>query len=390
MLLDGIITPMNPIGIWRVVHGHNEQLIGMGCRNLPQFRLKFFEGLGFAIGSGTGLFAGLEFMYTKQGFRKEPYGMKHYIRAARSFQTGSLHFLYNADFVHAIGHNDLLIRSDFRAPVNVTNFFGIGNNTVFDKNMPGKIQYYRTRYDIANVSVLLRKQMQSWMRVNFGPTFQYFSLDSTENAGKFVTNDFPALNEHGIYGRRSFVGGEVRLDINSKNNQMIPTRGFVLDLGLRPLIGINNISNNILQANVDMRIFMSLASQTRLVLATRVGWGKNYGKYEFPQAMYMGGTDNLRGFRKQRFAGRSMLFNNTELRIRLFDFNTYLFPGSFGLLVFHDIGRVWADGENSENWHNGYGGGIWIAPIRRFVVAAVVAKSKEEKMLPRITFGFQF
>ena len=135
---------------------------------------------------------------------------------------------------------------------------------------------------------------------------------------------------------------------------------------------------------------MSLASQTRLVLATRVGWGKNYGKYEFPQAMYMGGTDNLRGFRKQRFAGRSMLFNNTELRIRLFDFNTYLFPGSFGLLVFHDIGRVWADGENSENWHNGYGGGIWIAPIRRFVVAAVVAKSKEEKMLPRITFGFQF
>ena len=85
-----------------------------------------------------------------------------------------------------------------------------------------------------------------------------------------------------------------------------------------------------------------------------------------------------------------MLFNNTELRIRLFDFNTYLFPGSFGLLVFHDIGRVWADGENSENWHNGYGGGIWIAPIRRFVVAAVVAKSKEEKMLPRITFGFQF
>ena len=171
---------------------------------------------------------------------------------------------------------------------------------------------------------------------------------------------------------------------------MIPTRGLWLDMGLRPLFGLNKLSGNLLQARVDMRIFMSLADHSRLVLATRLGWSKNYGDYEFPQAMYLGGTENLRGYRKQRFAGRSMLFNNTELRVRLFDFNTYLFPGSFGVLAFNDVGRVWADGEDSIDWHVGYGGGIWIAPIRRFVIAAVVAHSKEEKLLPRLTFGFQF
>ena len=135
---------------------------------------------------------------------------------------------------------------------------------------------------------------------------------------------------------------------------------------------------------------MSLASQTRLVLATRFGWGKNYGNYEFPQAMYLGGTDNLRGYRRDRFAGRSMFFNNTELRVKLFDFTTYLFPGSFGLLAFNDVGRVWADGEDSNDWHVGNGGGIWLAPIRRVVIAAMVGRSKEAKALPRVTFGFQF
>jgi outer membrane protein assembly factor BamA len=286
-------------------------------------------------------------------------------------------------------NTDLLIRSDFKAPVNVTNFFGLGNDTKFDDSKGG-IDYYRIRYDIINASVYLRKQLQSWMRVNFGPTFQYFSLDSGENKGHFVSNEFIPTDNKQVYTKKSFAGVDARLDINSKNNPAIPTRGVVLDMGVRPLFGLNNRSNDIVQANVDLRIFMSLAARTRMVLATRFGWGANYGDYELQQAMYLGGTDNLRGYRKMRFAGKSMLFNNTELRIRLFDFNTYLFPGSFGIFVFNDVGRVWVNHESSDDWHVGNGGGIWIAPIKRFVIAAGVGRSKEEDMLPRISFGFAF
>src|SRR5436309_15051239 len=141
--------------------------------------------------------------------------------------------------------------------------------------------------------------------------------------------------------------------------------------------------------NVDLRIFMSLATQRSLVLATRFVWGKNIGHYEFQQAQYLGGTDNLRGFRKQRFAGRSMLFNNTELRVRLADFTTYLFPGTFGMYFFNDVGRVYTD-EKSYTWHDGYGGGIYIAPIRRYVLTFSLAHSVEEKLLPRFTVGFEF
>ncbi len=354
------------------------------------YKYDFFNpGFKIEYNVDDGVFLGYEMTYTKQGFRKEPYSMKHHISGARAFNTGSLHFNYDADFIKVFRNADLLIRSDFRAPVNVTNFFGIGNETKFDEDK-NSIQYFRARYNLINASVYFRRNLQSWFRVNFGPTFQHFSLDSTDNLGRFINTEFTGIDHEDRYGSKSFLGADARLDINSKNNQVIPTRGFVLDLGVRPLFGLNGRSSNVVQANMDMRIFMSLASRTRLVLATRFGWGRNYGNYEFPQAMYLGGTDNLRGYRKERFAGRSMFFNNTELRMRLFDFNTYLFPGSLGILLFNDVGRVWADGENSTDWHVGYGTGLWIAPIRRFVIAAMVARSKEEKLLPRVSFGFQF
>jgi outer membrane protein assembly factor BamA len=310
--------------------------------------------------------------------------------ASRALQTESMHFVYNADFIKAFRNNDILIRADIKAPVNVTNFFGLGNSTEFDKDFPNKTYYYRARYNFTNISMYLRRQLQSWMRISVGPSYQSFHLDSTDNIGRYVSSGIPNVNDADIYSKKSFVGGDLRLDINSKNNANIPTRGFMLDMGVRPLIGVSSEANNITQVNMDMRIFMSLATKTRLVLAMRFGWGANYGKYEFPQAMYLGGTDNLRGFRKQRFAGKSMLFNNTELRVRLFDFNTYLFPGSFGVVVFNDIGRVWVEDEKSERWHDGYGFGLWLAPVRRFVVTASFAYSKEESNFPRVTFGFQF
>ncbi len=359
--------------------------------NRLNFKYNYVKpGVAFEYNIDDGIFLGADMQYVKQGFRKEPYSMRQYGLGSYAIKTGSMHFKYEADFIKVFRNNDILIRGDFRAPVNVTNFFGIGNNTVFDKNRTNKTFYYRARYDISNVSVYMRRQLQSWMRINFGPTFQYFTLDSADNANRYVTKEFIPLNDGSIYKKSSYVGGDIRLDINSKNNEQNPTRGFVLDLGARPLFGLNNASHNIVQTNADMRIYMSLYSRTKLVLAMRFGWAKNYGKYEFPQAMYLGGTENLRGYRKQRFAGRSMLYNNTELRVKLFDFSTYLFPGSFGMSVFNDVGRVWADGMNSQKWHDAFGAGVWISPIKRFVLALSLAHSVEEDLLPRLTFGFQF
>jgi hypothetical protein len=349
----------------------------------------FRPGLAFEYNIDDGLFIGPKLEYTRQGFRKEPYGMRQYFEGSAALKTGSLHFRYDADYIKALGNADILIRSDFRAPVNVTNFFGLGNETKIDLENH-KLGYYRARYNIINASAYLSYQLQSWMRLNIGPSFQYFRLDTNQNINRFVTSSSSGLDHSNIYTPHHYVGGDARIAINSRNNNIIPTRGLALDAGIRRLFGIDANTSRLTQVNLDMRIFMSLFELERLVLATRWGWAKNYGKFEFPQAMYLGGTDNLRGYRKQRFAGRSILYNNAELRISIANFNTYLFGGVFGVQIFNDVGRVFLDGEKSGKWHDGYGAGIWIAPIKRFVVTASLAHSEEEKALPRVTFGFQF
>jgi hypothetical protein len=348
-------------------------------------------GTSVAYNVDDGLFFGLQLEALKQGFRKEPFKARHFISATRAFNTGAVRFRYEGDWTKVVGNKDLLARADIRAPVNVTNFFGLGNETNFDKTKPGRERYYRARYDFADISMLLRRQLQSWMRVNYGLTFQSFQVEREQNNLKYVSQTGTnGLDPATLYQQKMYAGAHFKLDINSRNNKSIPTRGFVMDLNIRPMAGLNGQSGNLLRTDVDMRIFASIFSLPRLVLASRFGWGKNYGKFEFPQAYYLSGTDNLRGYRRDRFAGRSRAYNNTEVRFKVAEFNTYLFPGTFGLLAFNDVGRVWADGENSSDWHVGNGAGIWLAPIKRFVFAAHVVRSKEERPMPYVTFGFQF
>jgi outer membrane protein assembly factor BamA len=275
----------------------------------------------------------------------------------------------------------------------VTNFFGIGNNTTYDPALGGRrLQYYRTRYTTANVSFNLRRHLQSWMRVLYGPTFQYFHLRERENSNKFLGTqpDLFGVDESTLYNRKLYAGGEVKLDINSRNNANLPTRGFILDAGVRQLFGLNDASRRLTQLHWDMSVYASFSPKAIAVYAVRLGVGHNIGAFEIPQAQYLSGPDNLRGFRRNRFAGRTMLFNNAEIRLKLAEFNTYLFPGSLGILLFNDVGRVWVENEDSRRWQHGYGAGIWLAPISRWVVTASVARSREEKALPYLSVGFRF
>ncbi len=351
----------------------------------------FHPGMSVAYNKDDGMFIGAQVEFIKQGFRKEPFEYRHFIKGQRALSTASLVFKYEGDFIKVLGNHDLILRADVKAPINVTNFFGIGNETVYDDTKPGAEKYYRARYDVMQFSIMARRQLQSWMRVNYGPTLEHFKVEEEENVGRYIANT-PAngLDPTTLYDGKTYAGLLFKLDINTENNKVIPTRGFVLDLNIRPIFGLNKNTQNHVRTDFDMRVFASLFNYPRIVLASRLGYGNIYGKYEFPQAYHLGQSENLRGYRKDRFTGRKMLYNNMELRYRVADFNTYLFPGSIGIFVFNDVGRVWVDGESSKEWHVGNGGGIWLAPVRRFVLTAALTRSKDEKMLPLVTFGFQF
>ena len=127
----------------------------------------------------------------------------------------------------------------------------------------------------------------------------------------------------------------------------------------------------------------------RSVVATRVGYQRSFGDFEFFQASQLDGFNTLRGYRRFRFAGESSFYQQLDLRIDLFEWRNYILPSRVGLILFNDIGRVWLEGEDSDTLHHGYGAGLYITPFGRFAVNLLVANS-EEGLLPLVKFGFYF
>ena len=157
----------------------------------------------------------------------------------------------------------------------------------------------------------------------------------------------------------------------------------------RHLEGLNDDSYSFTQLNGEFTFHLPIITK-RLILVNRTGGGHNFGDFEFYQAQYLGGEDNIRGYRKYRFAGQSKVFNNTELRWRMATFRTYLFPAHFGIFAFYDTGKIWEDVSNTDGgWVNGYGAGLWIAPLSRIVLSVSYTASKEDK-LPIVSLGWKF
>ena len=77
----------------------------------------------------------------------------------------------------------------------------------------------------------------------------------------------------------------------------------------------------------------------------------------------------MRGLPRHRYAGDSTLYGSV-LRATARPLSTssrfrFILPGTWGVLGFADVGRVWLDGEDSNLWHEGYGGGLWFAWLDR-------------------------
>ena len=346
--------------------------------------------LSIGYNRDDGVFLGISAKFINHGFRKEPYKNMHEFTINHSLATKAYEFRYYAEYIGVLGRNtDLLTYINIKAPNNVTNFFGYGDTSFYDKTKPGEFRYYRARYKTGDVALLLRKRFSDKVIFTFGPAYQYYSMDSADNADKFITTKPPGITST-TFTKQEYLGGRYALTIDTRSNPILPLRGIVFKVAARHLSGLNDNSYDFVQLNGDFTFHLSLIPRT-LILVNRTGGGHNFGDgFEFYQAQYLGSEDNLRGYRKNRFAGRSKVYNNTELRLRLANFSTYLFPAYFGLLAFYDTGKIWMDdSESSNRWINGYGGGIWIAPLRRFVITVTYMASKEDK-LPLVGFGWKF
>jgi hemolysin activation/secretion protein len=166
------------------------------------------------------------------------------------------------------------------------------------------------------------------------------------------------------------------------------TEGGYLKLDIQGLTGLNDYSKSFFQAKAEVAVYKSIW-QNAVTLANRLGGGTTLGKTTFYQALFLGGQNNLWGYRQYRFAGDHLFFNNFEARIKLAQIGSYILPGQLGLLGFYDIGKVWVDGLDNSSIHQGTGAGVYYAPARIALLQLVAGHSKEG-WYPYFTMGFRF
>jgi hypothetical protein len=326
--------------------------------------------------------------YEKHGFRKKPYAMKHQLLGNYSLGRKSFSFTYTGDFKQLVGKNDLVIDVNARGPHNVSNFFGLGNETVFENKGDKKIFYYRNRYDVVTGSVRLQHNFGKWS-VYAGLAAQYYNSYEKNNTGHFLAEynaAHPALN---VFNNKVYAGFITGFSFDTRNNAAEPTSGMYWSTRFTGLKQLNEDHVSYGEVLSEYSVYYSPTHSNRLVFADRVGTGTNIGKPAFFQQMHIGGMQNLRGFHSFRFAGKTMLYNNLELRLKLLDFTSYLLPGTLGIIGFNDIGRVWMPGESSGKWHDGYGGGVYIEPANLVTIQGVIGFSKENT-LGYVSLGFRF
>jgi hypothetical protein len=346
--------------------------------------------LSVAYNPDDGVFLGVGFRYTVQGFHKDPYKQMHTLLLEHALATKAFAFKYDFEAIHAIGTLDFLLHTKVKAPNNTINFFGFGNESVYDKNTKEGVRYYRARFNVYDADLQLRKKLGSVFSIAAGPAFQYFNMDSVDNKDRFINQaGLNGVDHSTLYSSRSYAGGRVTAIVDNRNDKILPSRGIRWESQFSSYGGLNDQSHHYSQLNSDLSLFTSFNTRGNFVISTRLGWGKTFGQYEFYQGQTLGGTDNLRGYRKFRFTGDEQFYHNIDIRFRLTEFQTYLFPGSLGLLFFNDVGRVWLQGEQSRQWHDGYGGGFWISPLKKFVLSASYAQGTDGGVT-LIKLGFQY
>jgi hypothetical protein len=359
--------------------------------NRKSFNYDIFQPKKYvAYNRDDGLFLGAGLRYTTHGFKKEPFKMQQELRGQVALLTGASRFIYDMVLTDAIGGTDFIMHADVRAPNNTINFFGKGNNTVNRIDDGRGPAYYRTRFFHSDLALLLRREIAPDIDLYYGPTFQLFSVDSNDNEKRIINYPHLAgLDSVSLYKTKTYAGLGTGIVIDNRNDVNYPTRGVKWTTTAQFNRGLGIHSSSFSQLASDMSVYISSNAPPRMVVALRFGAAMNIGEYEFFQSQFLGGTENLRGYRKQRFAGDRMLYNNLDVRIRLKNYQGYLFTGSYGLLFFNDVGRVWVKGESSRRWHHGYGAGAWVSPANRVVLTASYMRSREGG-LPLISLGFQF
>ena len=327
------------------------------------------------------------------GYRKNPFSSSHAFNAGLAINRLKPFVSYTGTFRQRLLDLDVSVHLKYSG-IQVIRFNGFGNATEIPR--PSSFYEVEQNYFAFAPSFEFRAggheghtesmgSLRSKLTIGLGPIIKYSDTPLSANEDKFI-GQHPEYD----YGTGSFgqAGAQGEIAYDTRNNLAYATRGFLVRVAGAVYPGVWDVTSAFGSIDGEARAYVTAPVPTSPTLALRAGGRKVWGTFPFHESAFLGGpgltgsdvsNGSLRGFRKNRFAGDTALYGNSELRLVLTKIKL-LVPGELGLFGAADAGRVIyaEDPDDADTWHTGVGGGLWLSFLQRRQTLSVAAVNGDD------------
>lgn len=358
-------TPARPFS-WFLEH----RTVDWGGSWIPEPRIAYDADRGLVLAAGL--------TYDRYGFLKEPYSSRLRLRLGWSFGLSEPLADYRHHFRDVLAGRDLRIEARWSG-MEIIDYYGLGNETPSS----GPTRFHRVPHKQVSVAAYASLGDGLRRRVSVGPVFQYLSTD-TADASTYLA----ATRPYGS-GRFAQVGVRAAFEVNERDREGTPSEGYLLEGGAGFFPAYLDVDQGAFGELHGQAVAYLSPEGRNPTLALRAHAKKVWGTYPFADAAFLGGPASLRGMREQRLAGDAVVLGSAELRVHVGRL-LFVVPTDVGLFALTDAGRVFRHGESSREWHTSWGGGVWLAPLRRSSTLQLSVARAESRVAFYAGIGFAF
>lgn len=241
------------------------------------------------------LYAGINYRYRKQAWRKDPFAFEHKVELNYSISQNAVSATWSALYPKAVGGWDFSLQAGYDA-IRWANFFGMGNETQVGAE---KVYFHRIRSEewFANTGLERQFGKSSW-----GITANYQRVKNRHDTDRYVAK-IVHPESLDVYTAHQYGGLQLRYSYVSVNDSVVPVKGITF-------LATGALTRNFTQEQwfqkYEARLQAFFPLTKRLSFVARLGGttvvnDNVINSFQFYQHAVVGGARTIRGYRRERF-----------------------------------------------------------------------------------------
>ena len=123
-----------------------------------------------------------------------------------------------------------------------------------------------------------------------------------------------------------YAGLDASMTLGDTDSPVNPKQGILWSNTATLNVGVQDAEGTFGTVGSELTVYFSPSLSPQVTFAARAGVAHTEGDFPFYYANVLGGRDNLRGHRNERFAGRTSTYQNIELRLGFAQYASYPLP----------------------------------------------------------------